>query len=144
MSKPDDIVRVGYKLFVGFQNGVGPQGQASLMVPRQSVVELGPDGHVIAQWDVAGKMDGLIADPALGGVIAIVNEDANSALQTIRIDGTPLLVAVTSYTYRPVALPHLGGTDAIAVDEGQISSAPLPGARMGRARRYRPIRPSTR
>lgn len=90
LSKPDDIARLRDKLFVGFQNGVGPQGQASPDGNLDStVVELGLDGHVIAQWDVAGKTDGLTADPALGGVIATVNEDANSALYTIRTDGTP-------------------------------------------------------
>ena len=74
-----------------------------------------------------GKTDGLTADPELGGVIATVNEDANSALFTIRTDDTPPAAAVTSYTYSQV-LPHLGGTDAIAVDEGQIFvSASAPG-----------------
>src|ERR1700679_3764755 len=29
LSDPDDITRFGGDLFVGFQNGVGPQGQAS-------------------------------------------------------------------------------------------------------------------
>jgi hypothetical protein len=128
LSKPDDIARLRDKLFVGFQNGVGPQGQASTDGNLDStVVELGLNGHVIAQWDVAGKTDGLTADPELGGVIATVNEDANSALYTIRTDGTPPAAAVTSYTYSQV-LPHLGGTDAIAVDEGQIFvSASAPG-----------------
>ena len=83
---------------------------------------------MIAQWDVIGKTDGLTADPALGGVIATVNEDANSAVYTIRTDGTPPVAAVTSYTYNPAVLPHLGGTDAIVVDEGQIFvSASAPG-----------------
>jgi hypothetical protein len=128
LSKPDDITRLRDKLFVGFQNGVGPQGQPSPDGNLDStVVELGLNGHVIAQWDVAGKTDGLTADPELGGVIATVNEDANSALFTIRTDGTPPAAAVTSYTYSQV-LPHLGGTDAIAVDEGQIFvSASAPG-----------------
>jgi hypothetical protein len=128
LSKPDDITRLGDKLFVGFQNGVGPQGEPSPDGNLDStVVELGLDGHVIAQWDVTGKTDGLTADPALGGVIATVNEDANSALYTIRTDGTPPAAAVTSYTYSQV-LPHLGGTDAIAVDESQIFvSASAPG-----------------
>ena len=128
LSKPDDIARLRDKLFVGFQNGVGPQGQASPDGNLDStVVELGLNGHVIAQWDVTGKTDGLTADPALGGVIATVNEDASSALYTIRTDDTPPAAAATSYTYSEV-LPHGGGTDAIAVDEGQIFvSASAPG-----------------
>jgi hypothetical protein len=127
LSKPDDITRLRDKLFVGFQNGVGPQGQASPDGNLDStVVELDLNGHVIAQWDVTGKTDGLTADPALGGVIATVNEDASSALYTIHPDAPPA-TAVTSYTYSQV-LPHGGGTDAIAVDEGQIFvSASAPG-----------------
>jgi hypothetical protein len=129
LSKPDDITRLGDKLFVGFQNGVGPTGGASTDGNLDStVVELGLDGHVIAQWDVTGKTDGLTADPSLGGVIATVNEDGSSALYTIRTDGTPPAAAVTSYTYSQPLLPHGGGTDAIAVDEGQIFvSASAPG-----------------
>ena len=128
LSNPDDITRLGDVLFVGFQNGVGPQGQPSPDGNLDStVVELGLNGHVIAQWDVAGKTDGLTADPALGGVIATVNEDANSALYTIRTDDTPPADAVTRYAYNEV-LPHGGGTDAISVDEGQILiSASAPG-----------------
>src|SRR5579862_7387566 len=29
LTQPDDITRIGNDLFVGFQNGVGPQGEAS-------------------------------------------------------------------------------------------------------------------
>jgi hypothetical protein len=29
LSQPDDIVTLGGNLYVGFQNGVGPQGEAS-------------------------------------------------------------------------------------------------------------------
>jgi hypothetical protein len=29
LSSPDDITLLGRDIFVGFQNGVGPQGQAS-------------------------------------------------------------------------------------------------------------------
>jgi hypothetical protein len=128
LSDPDDITRLGDVLFVGFQNGVGPQGQPSPAGNLDStVVELGLNGHAIAQWDVVGKTDGVTADPGLGGVIATVNEDANSALYTIRTDDTPPADAVTRYAYNEV-LPHLGGTDAISIDEGQILiSASAPG-----------------
>ena len=68
-------------------------------------------------------------------MIATVNEDANSAYYTIRTDDTPPADAVTRYAYNE-GLPHLGGTDAISVDEGQIfisASAPGTNGRAGAA-----------
>ena len=47
------------------------------------MVEFTTNGHVLAQWDVAGKTDGVTADPDTGTVIATVNEDANSSLYSI-------------------------------------------------------------
>src|ERR1700722_4267301 len=100
LSDPDDITRLDNELFVGFQNGVGPQGQASTDGNLDStVVEFSLTGQVLGQWDVTGKTDGVTADPALGGVIATVNEDANSALYTIRPFATSAAGVVTRYTY---------------------------------------------
>jgi hypothetical protein len=126
LSDPDDISRWGNDLFVGFQNGVGPQGQASTDGNLDStVVEVTLSGHVIAQWDVRGKTDGVTADPGLG-VLATVNEDAHSALYLIR-PGQPATSASTRYSYSE-PLPHKGGTDAISVKDGQIFiSASAPG-----------------
>ena len=71
-------------MFTGFQNGVGPQGQAAPDGNRDStVVEFAPNGHAVRQWDIRGKCDGLTADPLTGQVIATVNEDANSSVYTI-------------------------------------------------------------
>jgi hypothetical protein len=126
LRDPDDISRSGNDLFVGFQNGVGPQGQASTDGNLDStVVELTLSGAVVAQWDVRGKTDGVTADPGLG-VLATVNEDAHSALYLIR-PSAPASSAVTHYSYSE-SLPHEGGTDAISVDNGQILiSASAPG-----------------
>jgi hypothetical protein len=126
LSNPDDISRWGDVLFVGFQNGVGPQGQASTDGNLDStVVEFTTSGHVLAQWDVAGKTDGLTVDPGLG-VLATVNEDANSALYLIRPFGAPG-GAVTRFAYNE-SLPHEGGTDALSIVDGQIFiSASAPG-----------------
>ena len=45
VSKPDDITSLGGDIFVAFQNGVGPQGQASPTGDKDStVVELQPPG----------------------------------------------------------------------------------------------------
>ena len=71
---------------------------------------------------MTGKIDGMGADSATGQVIATVNEDSKSSLYTVS-GGT-----VTHYTYTPSSLPHLGGTDAVAVYSGKILiSASAPG-----------------
>jgi hypothetical protein len=123
LSKPDDIAALGGKIYVGFANGVGPQGEPAPSGNLDStLVELTPAGHLVKQWDVTGKIDGLGADPATGQVIATVNEDLNSSLYTVS-GGT-----VTHYTYSPSKLPHLGGTDAVVAYQGKILiSASSPG-----------------
>ena len=112
----------GGNLYVGFQNGVGSQGEASTSGNLDSTLaEFTPAGSVVKQWDVTGKIDGMGADPAAGQVMATVNEDSKSSLYTVS-GGT-----VTHYTYTP-SLPHLGGTDAVAMDSGKILiSASAPG-----------------
>jgi hypothetical protein len=128
LSDPDDITRLGDDLFVGFQNGVGPQGQASSDGNLDStVVELTLTGHPVAQWDVLGKTDGVTADPETGTVLATVDEDLNSALYVID-PGAPQSTAVTRYAYNDNPLPHNGGTDAISIYHGAIFiSASAPG-----------------
>jgi len=124
LTKPDDITRIGGDLFTAFQNGVGPQGQASPAGNRDStVVEFTKSGQVVAQWDIVGKCDGLTANPSAGLVVATVNEDANSSLYTI----DPSSGQVVHYSYsRP--LPHKGGTDAISFVNGlMLISASAPG-----------------
>jgi hypothetical protein len=127
LSKPDDLTRWGNDLFVGFQNGVGPQGELSTDGNGSStVVEFTVSGQVLGQWDVVGKVDGLTADPGVG-LLATVNEDGNSALNLIR-PNAPVGDALTLFHYNE-PLAHGGGTDAITVDHGQILiSASAPGA----------------
>jgi hypothetical protein len=124
LTKPDDITFLDGHVFVAFQNGVGPQGEPSPTGNLDStVVELDPAGHPVNQWDVVGKCDGLTADPATGGVIATVNEDANSSLYTI----DPSSGEVVHYAYSG-PLPSDGGTDAISIYHGTILiSASAPG-----------------
>jgi hypothetical protein len=123
LTQPDDIVTLGGKLYVGFQNGVGSQGEASASGNLDStLVELTPAGSVVKQWDVTGKIDGMGADSTTGQVIATVNEDSKSSLYTVSSGN------VTHYTYTPSPLPQLGGTDAVAVYQGKILiSASAPG-----------------
>lgn len=124
LSLPDDITALGPAMFTGFQNGVGPQGQAAPDGNRDStVVAFTRTGHALRQWDLRGKCDGLTADPLTGQVIATVNEDAHSSVYTIN----PVTGQVRHYHYsRP--LPHQGGTDAISIYHGQVLvSASAPG-----------------
>jgi hypothetical protein len=123
LTQPDDIVTLGGNLYVGFQNGVGSQGEVAPSGNLDgTVVEFTPSGSVVKQWDVKGKIDGMGADSATGQVIATVNEDSKSSLYTIS-GGT-----VTHYTYTPSTLPSMGGTDAVAVDNGKmLISASAPG-----------------
>ena len=140
LSQPDDITALAPAMFTGFQNGVGPQGQAAPDGNRDStVVEFAPNGHAVRQWDIRGKCDGLTADPLTGQVIATVNEDANSSVYTIN----PATGLVRHYHYnRP--LPHQGGTDAISIYHGQVLiSASAPGT-TGKPDRSPATRPCTR
>jgi hypothetical protein len=123
LTQPDDIVTLGGNLYVGFQNGVGSQGEVAPSGNLDStLVEFTPAGSVVKQWDVTGKIDGMGADSATGQVIATVNEDSKSSLYAVS-GGT-----VTHYTYTPSTLAHLGGTDAVAAFNGKILiSASAPG-----------------
>jgi hypothetical protein len=125
LAQPDDITRIGGDLFTTFQNGIGPQGQASSDGNRDStIVEYTLYGAVVNQWDVRGHCDGLTADPATGLVVATVNEDLNSSLFTIN----PVTNRVVHYAYSKNPLPHNGGTDAIEFYHGlMLISASAPG-----------------
>ncbi len=131
ISDPDDITSLGDDIFVGFQDGVGPQGQASSSGNLDStIVEFDRSGHELAQWDITGKCDGITADPQTGRLIATVNEDANSSVYLI--DPQPGSKPV-HYRYS-VPLPSDGGTDAISVYNGTVLiSASAPGTTGGSA-----------
>jgi hypothetical protein len=128
LTKPDDITQLGNRIFVGFQNGVGPQGEASSDGNLDStIVELKLNGDPVAQWDIKGKADGVTADSETGMVIATVNEDANSSIYTIDPKGDRGAQRVRHYRFNE-PLPHNGGTDAISIYHGQVLiSASAPG-----------------
>jgi hypothetical protein len=123
LTQPDDLVALGGNLYVGFQNGVGSQGEVAPSGNLDStLVEFTPSGSVVKQWDVKGKIDGMGTDSANSQVIVTVNEDSKSSLYTIS-GGT-----LTHYTYTPSTLPSMGGTDAVAVNNGKmLVSASAPG-----------------
>jgi hypothetical protein len=121
---PDDMTYLDGHIFVGFQNGVGSKGELSPVGNNAStVVEFDLQGHKIAQWDVVGKNDGLGADPSMNRVIATVNEDGNSSVYLI----DPTAGSTPVHYHYSGALPQGGGTDDVAVDQGQVlitASAP--------------------
>jgi hypothetical protein len=123
ISQPDDITYMGGDFYVAFQNGVGPQGEpSSTGNPDSTIVKFDLHGKPVKQWDIVGKSDGLTADPALGKVIATVNEDANSSIYLIDPVGGSV-----HYSYNK-ALPSDGGTDAITLYRGMVLiSASAPG-----------------
>lgn len=124
LTQPDDISTLDGRLYVGFQNATGPQGEPSADGNLNStIVEFTLYGKEVRQWDVPGHADGVTADPLTGKVIVTVNEDANSSLFTISAASGHL----THYAYNK-PLPHKGGTDAISIYHGQILiSASAPG-----------------
>ncbi|HEX6449159.1 MAG TPA: MFS transporter [Trebonia sp.] len=124
LSKPDDLAALGGNIYVGFQNGVGPQGEPATSGNLDStLVEFTPSGHVVQQWDMPGKIDGLGTDTGTGQIVATVNEDANSSLYTVSSGSS----TATHYTYSQ-PLPHKGGTDNVAYYDGKLLiSASAPG-----------------
>ena len=127
LADPDDITVLGRHLYTAFQNGVGPQGQASTDGNTDStVVEFTAAGQVIRQWNIKGKCDGLTADTGRHLLIATVNEDANSSVYTIT-PGARVGAQIQHYRYNK-PLPHKGGTDAISIYHGRVLiSASAPG-----------------
>jgi hypothetical protein len=125
LAGPDDITALDGRIYVGFQNAVGSQGEPSPTGNQDStIVAFDSSGRPVAQWDVVGKCDGLTADPLTHRVIATVNEDGNSSLYVIDPDAgsTPV-----HYSYNG-PLPSNGGTDAISIYHGAILiSASAPG-----------------
>jgi hypothetical protein len=134
LADPDDITVLGHHIFVGFQNGVGPQGQASTDGNLDStIVEFTPSGHVVHKWDLRGKCDGVTADTQAHLLIATVDEDANSSIYTITPGALPG-EQVTHYAYNKSPLPQNGGSDAISIYHGLVLiSASAPGTVTGSA-----------
>jgi hypothetical protein len=120
----------GAGIYVGFQNGVGAQGEPSSDGNLDStIVQFTFSGREVRQWDVKGKVDGLTVDPFRGQVIATVNEDGNSSIYSISVKTGQVI----HYAYNE-PLPHNGGTDAISVYQGQlVVSASAPGTTSGTA-----------
>ena len=107
-------------IWTAYQNGINADGTPGTPGgPTQSTVA-GYDaktGALVKTIAVTGKVDGLTANPAIGRLIATVNEDLNSAVNLI----DPASGAVTTYQYSPSpAVSGNGGTDSIAVRGSRI------------------------
>lgn len=134
VAQPDDITGLSGNIFVGFQNSVGTKGEP---VPSgtpgagnrdSTVVKFSSSGSPAAQWNVAGHLDGLTGDPAIGKLIVTTNEDGNAHLFLIN-PSSPQAVE-----YHLPKLPHGGGLDAISIWHGMILiSASAPSATAGPA-----------
>ena len=135
VTGPDDIVTVGHHIFVGYQNGVGSQGEpAPSGQTKSTLVEYDTHGHQLGSWNLTGKIDGMGADPSRGRVIVTVNEDGNSSLYTVtpRESGEDDHGSVVQhFQYNAAQLTHGGGTDSVVVRNGTIfitASAPAANA----------------
>lgn len=122
IAQPDDIANLGHNIVVGFQNFVGPQGEPASGNSDSTIVEFSSSGSKLAQWDIAGHVDGLATNPATGQIVATTNEDANAHLYVI----TPSKPQAVSYHVPP--LPSKGGFDAVSFYKGlMLVSASAPG-----------------
>jgi hypothetical protein len=126
-TNPDDITLLHDQVFVGFANGVGPDGASGPLGPNSTAVEYNKDGSVAHTFSLTGKVDGLTADPHDGRLIVTVNEDLNSSMYVLRPDADPT-AQVAHYSYDPSPAqpdsspppPTAGGTDSIAISHGHI------------------------
>ena len=107
-------------MFVGYQNGVGPNGEPSPTGNKKStVVEYTLQGKVVGSWSLVGKVDGLGADPERHRVIATRTRTATAASTTIKPLGDGK-AEIKHYTFNQNPLPHGGGTDSVIVRDGVI------------------------
>jgi hypothetical protein len=125
---PDDITQMAIVgldggrtvIWTAYQNGINPDGTPGTPGGPTQTTVVGYDassGALVRTVQVTGKVDGLTADPEMGVLIATVNEDDNSAFNLIY----PVTGAVAAYTYSSnPAVDGIGGTDSIAVSNGQI------------------------
>lgn len=127
-SGPDDLAALAVRgvdggrvvLWTAYQNGINADGTPGTPGGPTASTVAGYDaktGALVETVLVTGKVDGLAADPALGRLIATVNEDANSAFNLVN----PATGAYTTYKYSPSPeVSGAGGTDSIAVRGRQI------------------------
>jgi hypothetical protein len=113
-SKPDDITRLGDLIYVTYQNNAGNDGKP--VGSFSTIIAYDSTGKSVATYTIAGRCDGLTADPIRNQILATANEDINSSLYVIK----PGTAQPGHYTYSPDPAQtgsdgKNGGTDAISV-----------------------------
>jgi hypothetical protein len=102
---PDSIAVLDGHVFVGYGDGVAPDGSDG---KSSTIVEYKQNGDIVWTYSVKGHNDGLRVNPQTKLLWAMQNEDKNPNL--IIID--PKTQTQTLYTFGPT--PHGGGYDDIA------------------------------
>jgi hypothetical protein len=104
-SAPDSIAVLDDHVFIGYGNGIAPDGSDG---KSSTIVEYKMNGDVVRTYSVVGHNDGLRVNPRTKHLWAMQNED-----------GSPNLVIIDPkngmrkiYTFAPT--PHGGGYDDIA------------------------------
>ena len=104
-TQPDSIAIRGSQIFIGYGNGVAPDGSDG---KSSTIVEYDLKGNVITTYSVVGHNDGLKVQPVTNQLWAMQNEDGNPNLVII----DPETHSQTKYTFPPTA--HGGGYDDMA------------------------------
>ncbi|HET9103073.1 MAG TPA: hypothetical protein VFN55_06925 [Solirubrobacteraceae bacterium] len=134
---PDDITSVDGNVYVAWQNGIGPKGQAG---PHHNlfstVVKYSHTGRAVAHWSLQGHVDGIAGDGHR--LIATANEDGNALVYVVK----PTVAKkkqITQYIPYPApdakgsgALLTGGGLDSITVVGGKILVSASAPTRSGR------------
>jgi hypothetical protein len=109
---PDSIAVVGGHVFIGYGDGVAPDGSDG---KSSTVVEYAMNGDIVRTYSVVGHNDGLRVNPQTKQVWALQNEDANPSLVII----DPKTGAQQAYTFAAPP-PQGGGYDDIAFRHGDV------------------------
>jgi hypothetical protein len=104
-TAPDSIAVSGGHVFIGYGNGIKPDGSDG---KSSTIVEYKMNGAVVKTYSVVGHNDGLRVNPQTKQLWAMQNEDGNPNLVII----DPTTGTQTVYTFGPTA--HGGGYDDIA------------------------------
>jgi hypothetical protein len=104
-SAPDSIALLDGHIFIGYGNGIAPDGSDG---KSSTIVEYKMNGAVVRTYSVVGHNDGLRVNPRTKKLWALQNEDGNPNLAIIN----PTNGNKTVYTFGPT--PHGGGYDDIA------------------------------
>lgn len=110
-SAPDSIALLDGHIFIGYGNGIAPDGSDG---KSSTIVEYKMNGDVVRTYSVVGHNDGLRVNPRTKKLWVLQNEDGNPNLVIIN----PTNGHRTVYTFGPT--PHGGGYDDIAFRANDI------------------------